>query len=157
MLQVARLRFPFPMRSLDFSFDPVLPASLCSWGQISLYQKLVLGIFLGVKGGRRLRLTTSPPSVIRLYRKCRFFDVSQTYEARRSIYFTFTFTSLHCKHIFLETIHTWKRDKMLCCYQGYQEKSVLPNNCSRLLLYFIPRSLHVSAFTGHHYAEHKSI
>jgi hypothetical protein len=39
-------------------------------------------------------------------------------------------------------------------YQGYQEKIVLRNNCSRRLLYFIPRSLHVSAFTGHHQVVH---
>jgi hypothetical protein len=33
-------------------------------------------------------------------------------------------------------------------------KTILRNNCSRRLFYFIPRLLHVSAFTGHHQAEH---
>jgi hypothetical protein len=44
MLQAGRLRVRFPMESLDFSVDPVLT--------------VVPGILLGVKGGRRVRLTS---------------------------------------------------------------------------------------------------
>jgi hypothetical protein len=47
---------------LEFFSDIILPVALWSCGRLSLYRKLIPGIFPGGKGGRCVRLTTLPPS-----------------------------------------------------------------------------------------------
>ena len=61
-LQAGRLRFPFPMVSLEFFIDIILLAAIWPWNWLSLLQKWVTGIFPGGKSGRCVGLTTLPPS-----------------------------------------------------------------------------------------------
>jgi hypothetical protein len=61
-LQTGRSWVRFPMVSLEFFIDIILPVALWPWGRHSLQQKWVPEIFTGVKGGRCVGLTILPPS-----------------------------------------------------------------------------------------------
>jgi hypothetical protein len=57
-----RSRVRFPMLSLEYFIDIILPIALWLWGRLSLLQNWLPGIFSGGKGGRCLGLTNLPSS-----------------------------------------------------------------------------------------------
>jgi hypothetical protein len=141
MLQAGRSQVRVPMKSLHF-FNLPNPSGCTKAPGFTqpITEMSTRRSFWGVKRGRHIKLTTLPPSVSWMSRKCGFLNISQPYRPPRSVtrialFFTTKLWLISHKQLLLTVsvacggkywlIHFWKLIK--CKWSGYA-KYVKPQN-----------------------------